>query len=160
MEAVFEAYVVKHLSRQLAQPFLLKSQAHGFSLVRQLEQNWFRLKPYLLVKDKESNRLVLDTKWKLLDAHKGSTGTDKYGLSQADFYQLYAYGQSYMNGQGDVALVYPKTDTFSEALPVFDFPKSKGLRLWVLPFYLRERVLILPPSGDCENLDSLFSVSA
>jgi 5-methylcytosine-specific restriction enzyme subunit McrC len=160
MEAVFEAYVSKHLSRQLAQPFLLKSQAHGFSLVRHLEQNWFRLKPDLLVKDKASNRLVLDTKWKLLDAHKGSTGTVKYGLSQADFYQLYAYGQSYMNGQGDVALVYPKTDTFSEALPVFDFLESKGLRLWVLPYCLRERVLILPPSGDCENLDSLFTVSA
>ena len=160
MEAVFEAYVAKHLSRQLAQPFLLKSQAHSFSLVRHLEQNWFRLKPDLLVKDKASNRLVLDTKWKLLDAHKGSTGTDKYGLSQADFYQLYAYGQSYMNGQGDVALVYPKTGAFSEALPVFDFPKSKGLRLWVLPFCLRERMLILPPSGDCENLNSLFPVSA
>ena len=32
-------------------------------------------------------------------------GTDKYGLSQGDFYQLQAYGQSYLGGQGDVVLI-------------------------------------------------------
>ncbi|MNR46950.1 hypothetical protein D3C85_1659870 [compost metagenome] len=52
-----------------------------------------------------------------------------------------------MDGQGDVVLIYPKTEAFSQALPVFEFPKSKGLRLWVLPFCLRERVLTLPPCG-------------
>lgn len=153
MEAVFEAYVAKNLARQLVHPFSLRTQAHGFSLVRHLEQNWFRLKPDLLVKESAANFLVLDTKWKLLDGQK-STGTDKYGLSQADFYQLYAYGQSYMDGQGDVVLIYPKTETFSQALPVFEFPKSKGLRLWVLPFCLRECVLILPP---CGNLAPFFA---
>ena len=89
---------------------------------------------------------------------KKSGGTDKYGLSQADFYQLYAYGQTYMDGESDVVLVYPKTETFSQALPVFDFPKSRGLRLWVLPFCLHDRVLILPPSGTCGTLDTLFAV--
>ena len=37
---------------------------------------------------------------------------------------------------------------------MFDFPKSKGLRLWVLPFCLRERALILPP---CGSLGALFT---
>lgn len=154
MEAVFEAYVAKHLARQLVHPFTLRTQARSFSLVRHLDQDWFRLKPDLLVQESSTNRLVLDTKWKLLDDSK-ATGADKFGLDQGDFYQLQAYGQSYLDGQGDVVLIYPRTDAFDQALPVFDFPKSKGLRLWVLPFCLRERVLVLPT---CGSLDAWFSV--
>jgi 5-methylcytosine-specific restriction enzyme subunit McrC len=153
MEAVFEAYVAKHLTRRLAHPFTLRTQARSFSLVRHLEQDWFRLKPDLLVLEAGKNRLVLDTKWKLLDDRK-ATGADKYGLDQGDFYQLHAYGQSYLDGHGDVVLIYPRTDAFGQALPVFDFPKSKGLRLWVLPFCLRERLLVLPT---CGTLDVWFS---
>jgi len=158
MEAVFEAYVGKHLGQQLAPLYSMKTQAQTFSLVEHLKQDWFRLKPDFLVKQSDRNCLVLDTKWKLLDIEKKSGGTDKYGLSQADFYQLYAYGQTYMDGQGDVVLIYPKTETFSHALPVFDFPKPRELRLWVLPFCLHDRVLILPPSGTCGTLDTLFAV--
>lgn len=153
MEAVFEAYVAKHLARQLVHPFTLRSQARSFSLVQHLEQDWFRLKSDLLVHEAGKNRMVLDTKWKLLDDRK-VTGADKYGLDQGDFYQLHAYGQSYLDGQGDVVLIYPRTDAFDRALAVFDFPKSKGLRLWVLPFCLRERVLVLPT---CGSLDVWFS---
>ena len=46
-----------------------------------------------------------------------------------------------------IALVdrgYPRTDTFDKALPVFDFPKSKGLPLWVLPFCLHETPCVNP----------------
>jgi 5-methylcytosine-specific restriction enzyme subunit McrC len=157
MEAVFEAFVAKHLKRQLSPSFNLKSQMKTFSLVSHLEKNWFRLKPDFLVKASDSNCLVLDAKWKLLDVKKKSNGTAKYGLSQADFYQLYAYGQSYLDGRGDIVLVYPKTESFSQALPVFEFPKSNGLRLWVLPFCLHKRVLILPPPGACGTLDTLFA---
>lgn len=87
--------------------------------------------------------LVLDTKWKLLDGYK-SNGTDKYGLSQGDFYQLQAYGHSYLDGHGDVVLVYPKTTTFDRPLSVFEFPKPGGLRLWALPFCLKSRRLSVP----------------
>lgn len=80
-------------------------------------------------------------------------GRDKYGLSQGDFYQLYAYGQHYLPGRGDLVLVYPKTDAFPGPRPVFDFPKSEGLRLWVLPFCLETRRLLLPSSG---QLDTMF----
>lgn len=152
MEAVFEAFVAKQLARQLAQPFTLKTQARSFSLVTHRGQDWFRLKPDLLVRESGTNRLVLDTKWKLLDSRKASSA-DKYELNQGDFYQLHAYGQSYLDGQGDVVLIYPRTDVFNEALPVFEFPKSKGLRLWVLPFCLKGRELILPACGSLERLN-------
>lgn len=143
MEAVFEAFVTKHLTRQLARPLLLKTQARGHHLVRHLEQNWFQLKPDLLIRKADRDTIVLDTKWKLLDAAK-KNGSEKYQLSQVDFYQLYAYGHHYLNGIGDIVLIYPRTDTFRDPLPVFDFQKTSGMRLWVLPFCLKKRHLMLP----------------
>ncbi|RMV41698.1 5-methylcytosine-specific restriction protein C, partial [Pseudomonas syringae pv. papulans] len=101
------------------------------------------LKPDLLIKDAKKDLLVLDTKWKLLDGLKAN-GTNKYGLAQGDFYQLQAYGQSYLNGSGDVVLIYPRTGAFDRPLPVFEFPKTGGLRLWVLPFCLKSRQLMVP----------------
>ena len=143
MEAVFEAFVAKHISTQLVRTLVLKTQARSHHLVRHLDQNWFQLKPDLLVREGKCDILVLDTKWKLIDCQKAN-GTDKYGLSQSDFYQLHAYGQNYLNGKGDVVLIYPKTDRFTEPLPVFEFPKQEQLRLWVLPFCLQSRKLIVP----------------
>lgn len=150
MEAVFEAFVAKHLGRQLEQGFTLRTQARSLSLVRHLEQNWFRLKPDLLIQAVKVNRMVLDTKWKLIDGSQ-ATGSDKYGLDQSDFYQLHAYGQSYLDGQGDVVLIYPRTDDLNKALPVFEFPKSSGLRLWVLPFCLKDKRLLLPSCGSLDE---------
>jgi 5-methylcytosine-specific restriction enzyme subunit McrC len=147
MEALFEAYVEKHLRKQVLSGFILKSQANSHYLVEHQKQNWFRLKPDLLVHDTQrKNRLLLDTKWKLIDSKK-CNGSDKYQLNQADFYQLFAYGHHYLQGSGDVVLVYPKTDTFAEPLPVFRFPKSDEMRLWVLPFCLQSKRLLIPDSS-------------
>lgn len=151
MEAVFEAYVEKHLKSQLRTGFVLKAQAKSQHLVLHDNQSWFRLKPDLLIKQKNSTRLVLDAKWKLLDATK-KNGREKYQLSQADFYQLYAYGHHYLDGEGDIVLIYPKTDTFTQPLDVFEFPKTNGMRLWVLPFCLRKRQLLMPNHSTFEEL--------
>ena len=152
MEAVFEAYVKKHLAKQLCGDYVLKTQASSQHLVAHEEQQWFRLKPDLLVKHGKSKNtcLVLDTKWKLLDAAK-KNGREKYQLSQADFYQLYAYGHHYLDGAGDIVLIYPKTDAFTDPLPVFDFPKTPEMRLWVLPFCLKRRHLMLPDQPSALN---------
>lgn len=143
MEAVFEAFVARQLARQLVRPLILKTQARSRHLVRHREQYWFQLKPDLLIREAGRDALVLDTKWKLLDALKAD-GTQKYGLSQGDFYQLQAYGLTYLAACGNVALVYPRTDSFHSPLEVFEFTGAPGLRLWVLPFCLRTQKLLLP----------------
>lgn len=74
-----------------------------------------------------------------------ANGTDKYGLSQSDFYQLQAYGFGYLDGAGTLSGL-PRTESFADPLPVFDFPKTSGMRLWVLPFCLKERRLKVPTS--------------
>ena len=146
MEVVFEAFVAKHVAKELVAPRVLKTQASSHHLVRHLGQNWFRLRPDLLVRNAGQSSLVLDTKWKLLDGSMAN-GTNKYGLAQGDFYQLQAYGQSYLEGSGDVVLIYPRTASFDQPLPVFEFHKADGLRLWVVPFCLKSRRLIVPDSA-------------
>ena len=169
MEAVFEAFVAKHLARQLAPGLSLRTQTQHLALVGHRGQHWFRLKPDFLVQAAKGsscirpcNLLVLDTKWKLIDGQQ-ATAADKYGLDQGDFYQLLAYGQNHLDGQGDVVLIYPKTDAFQQPLPVFEFLKSPGLRLWVLPFCLKTKRLLLPtcvsPSGSLQALFTLDSQS-
>ena len=143
MEAVFEAFVARHLSVQVKRPLTLKAQVRSHHLVRHRDQNWFRLQPDLLIRENDRDALVLDTKWKLLDGSKAN-GSDKYDLSLSDFYQLQAYGQAYLDDRGDVVLIYPKTAAFDQPLPVFEFPKRTGLRLWVLPFCLTTRRLMVP----------------
>jgi len=149
MEVVFEAYVGKHLTRQLPAKFILDAQCSRHYLVGHREARWFKLKPDLVVRDRHTNYVVLDTKWKLLDATKDNA-RDKYQLSQGDFYQLYAYGHHYLDGKGIIVLIYPKTDAFSLPLQVFDFPKSAGMHLWVLPFCISTGKLILPDTGQLD----------
>ena len=153
MEKVFEAFVAMHLAVQLKPAFHMQEQAQSQHLVRHLEQKWFWLKPDLLVRESKKNRLVLDTKWKLIDSSQGNSDK-KYGLAQSDFYQLNAYGQNYLEGQGSVVLIYPKTDALDQALPKFEFINPSGLCLWVLPFCLEKKRLLLPP---CGSLDEFFT---
>jgi len=132
MEQVFEAYVEVCLRRALRPGQTLKAQAASQYLATHDEQPWFQLRPdFLLFEDGATT--VLDTKWKRLDASKGDSEY-KYGLSQADFYQLYAYGQKYIGGCGRLVLLYPQTATFRESLSPFFF--NDQLRLDVMPFDL------------------------
>ncbi|PYB83500.1 McrC family protein [Pseudomonas soli] len=143
MEAVFEAYVAKHLAGQVRQGFNLRTQISRQYLVSHSEQDWFRLKPDLLIEQGAQSHLVLDTKWKLLDGVKGNS-REKYLLSQTDFYQLHAYAHLYLKGAGNVVLIYPWTGSFTKPLPVFDFRCSDDLKLWVLPFCFESCKLLLP----------------
>ena len=137
MEVLFERYVEVLLRRQLLAGSKLRAQLSGQDLCLHQERGMFRLKPDLLL-DLAGQNWVLDTKWKLLDAGAVS---DKYGLSQADFYQMFAYGQKYLAGSGDMLLIYPCTERFQKPLPLFEF--SPELRLQVVPFDLESGILCL-----------------
>lgn len=72
MEVLFESLVAAHIPRQLAAGMRLQTQARSKSLVRHAKQDWFQLRPDLVVHSGVDTALVLDTKWKLVDASQGT----------------------------------------------------------------------------------------
>jgi 5-methylcytosine-specific restriction enzyme subunit McrC len=136
MEKLFERYVAATLRRALPYDAKLITQAASEYLCTQNGGQIFRLEPDLLIQ-RGQERWVLDTKWKRLDA---SDRDNKYGLSQGDFYQLFAYGKKYLKGQGELVLIYPRRMAFQNALEPFEFDGK--MRLWVLPFDLEAKSLI------------------
>ena len=139
MEKLFEKYVEGWLRRCLAPGAHLTAQVARHSLCQHDGHAMFRLEPDLLL-ERGQQAWVLDTKWKRLDR---ADRTSRYGLSQADIYQLFAYGHTYLAGRGELALIYPATAQFTQCLEPFDF--SPELRLWVLPFDLENDVLLTDP---------------
>jgi 5-methylcytosine-specific restriction enzyme subunit McrC len=136
METLFERFVGHCLRQSLERGASLRSQVASQFLCEHDGGRMFRLEPDFLI-EKGAKRWILDTKWKRLDA---TDRKNKYGLVQSDFYQLFAYGEKYLNGEGGLILIYPSRVAFSEPLPVFEY--SPQLSLWVLPFNLERRLLI------------------
>jgi len=141
MEKLFEAYVAICLKKQLSQTYQLKTQLKRHHLIDSHQnQPLFKLKPDLCILQNQSIKVVLDTKWKKINQNK-----KPYDLSQSDFYQLFAYGQKYLHGNGTLILIYPQTTFFKNALDRFDF--SSDLHLYVLPFCLQSDQLRVPSDG-------------
>jgi len=144
MERIFEDYVAHCLRSTLDDYFepgcTLKTQAAKHSLVEEHDgRAIFNLRPDLLILKDKQTLCVMDTKWKLLDA---SNRKNKYGISQADMYQLYAYGHKYLKETDEkrLMLIYPKTEGFQERLPVFEY--ETGFTLEVVPFDVERGKLV------------------
>jgi 5-methylcytosine-specific restriction enzyme subunit McrC len=132
MERLFERYVLASLRKAASSSMQIRAQTGELHLCGHNGTGWFRLKPDIIISDGVESWIV-DTKWKLLCGDP----TRQYDLSQSDFYQLFAYGQKYLHGSGDLFLVYPGTEAFREPLSTFLF--SPRMRLHVLPFDLTRR---------------------
>lgn len=164
MEVVFEAYVEKVLRRQLSDKYDLKAQAQTYSLATYNGSSFFKLKPDFLMRSKNKNIAVLDTKWKLIDSSL-STSRDKFGISQADLYQMFAYGQKYLNGEGDIYLIYPAHDSFFEPLEhAFEIGcNDKSLKVWAVPFVIGEttsKSYMRLPKSSLLNLQEIMIMNA
>lgn len=141
METLFERYVAIKLQKDLPSHLKLKAQASSQSLVSHLpstldkEQGWFKLKPDIVISEKKTNKVVYvaDTKWKRIYENQG-TAKEKYGISQADLYQMFAYGHKYLEGQGTLYLIYPKHIQFNDTLAPFKF--SDRLIVKAVPYDL------------------------
>lgn len=98
MNLLFESYVGHYLQRNCQSKVSLQHKAHH--LVCQNQKGKFALKPDIVIDD---GTIIADTKWKLLSENsKGQAD----GISQADLYQMFAYGSKYQNCK-DIYLIYP-----------------------------------------------------
>src|SRR5690606_106337 len=102
----------------------------GQYLCHQGGRPMFELRPDFVIEG-VAGKLVVDAKWKLLDELNVA---DHYDLREGDIYQLFAYGQRYLNGSGRLILIFPATDTFLTPLEPFDL--QGGLSLEVVPLDL------------------------
>lgn len=136
MEKVFERYVEVCLRRGLPRAAKLRKQVASRYLGRQGTRQMFQLRPDFLI-ECEGTTWVVDAKWKLLDA---TDIANNYGLSQSDFYQLFAYGKRYLCGTGQLVLIFPLSDTFHAPLETFDL--EDGLWLDAIPLDLERGCLV------------------
>lgn len=137
MEKLFEEYVAQIIRASISPGYSLKAQSHAGYLAEHDGELWFLMKPDLLVLEGKRKHCVLDTKWKIVDS---SNVDNKYGISQADMYQLFAYGQKCLDGRGALVLIYPKSRAFE--YPLKPFKLAENLTLWVIPFCLRTDRLV------------------
>ena len=93
MNVLFEEYVARLMKRALSGSGLsVASQGGHRDCLFDGEAGRFRTKPDLIIRKGEEIVLIVDTKWKRMTAR---IDDPKQGVSQADVYQLMAYGQLY-----------------------------------------------------------------
>lgn len=127
MNLLFESYVGEYLKKHLKKhSFDVKLQDKSKYLVE--EPKAFMLKPDIIINKDKQDMIIADTKWKILSKEKLN-----YGISQADMYQLYAYGTKYNCKK--LFLIYPKDEVEKEESYKF-FTGDNELSLKVLFFDL------------------------
>ncbi|OUT09899.1 hypothetical protein B9N66_04980 [Campylobacter concisus] len=110
MNALFESYVGNFIKKKRADVSLQHSAKHLIE-----DPKSFRLRPDIFLKDK----FIADTKWKIIKT--------KDDISQADLYQLYAYGKKYNCGK--LYLIYPKIDGIKQEFMKFEYEKDMQLEI-------------------------------
>jgi 5-methylcytosine-specific restriction enzyme subunit McrC len=103
MNVLFERYIERILSRALVGTGLrVSSQGGHRDCLFEGDIGRFRTRPDLIVRRGEEIVLIIDTKWKRMTPR---IDDPKQGVSQADVYQLMAYGRLY--NCPNVMLLYP-----------------------------------------------------
>ncbi|QIC47156.1 McrC family protein [Lysinibacillus sphaericus] len=104
MDRVFEYYVGRNLKKILnPEEWAISLQDRQYYLF----EDKFALRPDIVLQNKVKKQIVIiDTKWKVLM----NSPAKNYGKSQADMYQMYAYGKKY--GTNDIRLLYPINKEF------------------------------------------------
>ncbi|WP_103600864.1 McrC family protein [Campylobacter concisus] len=110
MNALFESYVGNFIKKKLPGVILQHSEKH---LVENPKS--FRLRPDIFLESK----FIADTKWKIVKSRDD--------ISQADLYQLYAYGKKYNCGK--LYLIYPKIDGIKQEFMKFEYEKDMQLEI-------------------------------
>lgn len=111
MNALFESYVGNFIKKKFSGIILQHSEKH---LVE--DPKSFKLRPDIFLKDK----FIADTKWKIISSRDD--------ISQADLYQLYAYGKKHPC-DGKLHLIYPKIDDIRQKTMKFRYDDEMWLEI-------------------------------
>ncbi len=121
MNMLFESYVGHYLKKK---GFEVNLQDRGKYLVD--SHNKFALRPDIKIKTKDKI-IIADTKWKKIENEKD--------ISQADMYQLFAYGKKYDEVK-KLYIIYPK---FMKTQPKLSYKYEDRLPLEIIYFDITKR---------------------
>ena len=111
MNALFESYVGNFIKKSFPGTILQHSEKHLIE-----EPKSFKLRPDIFL---EGN-FIADTKWKIISSRDD--------ISQADLYQLYAYGKKHPC-DGKLHLIYPKIDDIRQKTMKFRYDDEMWLEI-------------------------------
>ena len=111
MNALFESYVGNFIKKKFSGTILQHSEKHLIE-----EPKSFKLRPDIFLKGK----FIADTKWKIISSRDD--------ISQADLYQLYAYGKKHPC-DGKLHLIYPKIDDIRQKTMKFRYDDEMWLEI-------------------------------
>ena len=129
MNLLFESFVYSYFKKSNTFDSInAQDTSHHLAFLDGVDKK-FQLKPDILI---NNGKIIADTKWKILSEVK-----THQGVSQADMYQLYAYGTKYQNCD-ELYLIYPKDKLEIDAGNYYEYFKqdNKKLSLKVLFFDL------------------------
>jgi 5-methylcytosine-specific restriction enzyme subunit McrC len=121
MNQLFESYVYHYLKKRIKN-IKAQDKTHHLAYLNGKEKK-FQLKPDIAV---DNGKIILDTKWKILNKEKTHNG-----INQADIYQLYAYGTKYQNCK-KLFLVYPKDNEIENSY--YKFFDDLHLKIYFFDF--------------------------
>ena len=110
MNALFESYVGNFIKKSFPSTILQHSEKHLVEYPKS-----FKLRPDIFLKDK----FIADTKWKIIKL--------KDDISQADLYQLYAYGKKHECDK--LYLIYPKIEGIRQKTMKFRYDDEMWLEI-------------------------------
>ena len=110
MNALFESYVGNFIKKSFPGTILQHSEKHLIE-----EPKSFKLRPDIFLEGK----FIADTKWKIVKS--------KDDISQADLYQLYAYGKKHECS--NLYLIYPKIEGIKQEFMKFGYDDKMWLEI-------------------------------
>ena len=117
MNALFESYVGNFIKKKHADVSLQHSEKHLIEAPKS-----FKLKPDIFLE----GEFIADTKWKIIRQDINES-EKKYKISQADLYQLYAYGKKHECDK--LYLIYPKIDDTRQKTMKFRYDDEMWLEI-------------------------------
>jgi len=114
---IFEEYVGQQFQRYCeTHQISLQDRSHHL-LQTDTGKGKFALRPDI-VAENEEEILIFDTKWKIIDPFMPD-----FGITQADLYQMFSYGEKYASSGKTVKLhlLYPQNPNFIKNLAPFHF---------------------------------------
>jgi len=131
MNRLFEEFVFEFIRQNKDRIFM--DGSHGIVFVKDQVRigklfNEFLMKGDILIQDDSGRKILLDTKYKIL-----MEGSLHFGLSQSDFYQMFAYSISQLQNYRDIVLLYPLSEgeTFPSKLLTHKMPEEEPIRVHV-----------------------------